>query len=165
MAGYRSCGVWIGHRPGFVWCLPASMRMRYGLRRCRVPCAGGRPCCALIFFGMRSRCLENRCPRCRMPYCAAIGKRCFPWSSRVMRVVCRGGSGNSAAASHRPQTHGSRFGSHARLRGEAQKRQSPVHIPRRALRRACAAGPGMHRAFGAGARGGSVCGRCAARRR
>ncbi len=41
--------------------------------------------------------------------------------------------------------------------------KSPMHIPRRALRRACAAGPGMHRAFGAGARGGSVCGRCAAR--
>lgn len=50
----------------------------------------------------------------------------------------------------------------------AVKRKSgkaPVHIPRRALRRACAAGPGMHRAFGAGARGGSVCGRCAAKRR
>ena len=31
------------------------------------------------------------------------------------------GSGNSAAASRRPQTHGSRIGGHARLRGEAQK--------------------------------------------
>ena len=46
-----------------------------------------------------------------------------------MRVVCRVGSGNSAAASRYSQAHGSRFGSHARLRGEAQKRQSLCIFP------------------------------------